>query len=78
VDITSFIAWFGPAGMKPEVVAKLRAAIAEATALPTTKALYNESAYTNESSSPAELAADVRQAYDAWGNLVKAAGITKQ
>jgi len=78
LDITSFIAWFGPAGMRPEVVSRLNAALTEAIAQPNVKTSYNESAYTAESSNPKELAADVQLAYDAWGRLVKAAGIAKQ
>ncbi len=78
IDITSFVAWFGPAGMKPEVVAKLNAAIAQAIAQPSVQTHFNDGAYVAESSTPAELAADVKGAYAAWGNLVKAAGIQKQ
>jgi tripartite-type tricarboxylate transporter receptor subunit TctC len=78
LDITSFIAWFGPAGMKPEVVAKLNAALTQAIAQPAVSANYNESAYSAESSTPEELAADVKKAYEAWGRLVKESGIPKQ
>jgi tripartite-type tricarboxylate transporter receptor subunit TctC len=78
LDITSFIAWFGPAGMKPDVVAKLNATIAEAIAQPVVQAHFNEAAYTAEGSSPADLAADVKRAYNAWGGPVKSAGIEKQ
>ena len=78
IDITSFVAWFGPAGMKPDVVAKLNAALAQAIAQPSVQSHFNDGAYTAEGSSPAELAADVKKAYDAWGGLVKAAGIQKQ
>lgn len=78
VDITSFIAWFGPAGMNPAVVARINAALVEALAQPVAQQHFNESAYTAESSSPEMLASDVRQAYDNWGRLVKAAGIQKQ
>lgn len=78
LDITSFIAWFGPAGMRPEVVTKLNAALAEAISQPAVRAHYNEAAYTAESSTPAELAAEVQRAHEAWGRLVKAAGISKQ
>ena len=78
LDITSFVAWFGPAGMKPDVVAKLNAALAQAIAQPSVQAHFNDAAYTAEGSTPAELAAEVKSAYAAWGNLVKAAGIQKQ
>lgn len=78
LDITSFLGWFGPAGMKPEVVAKLNSALAEAIAQPAVKANYGESAYSAESSSPAELAGEVKRAYEAWGRLVRSADIPKQ
>ena len=78
LDITSFVAWFGPAGMKPEVVRKLNAAIATALAQPSTVAQYNVTAYTAESSTPEELAAEVKRAYESWGRLVKTANIEKQ
>lgn len=78
LDITSFLAWFGPAGMRPDVVAKLNAALLQAIALPTVQTYFNDSAYTAEGSTPAALTADMKAAYDAWGNLVKTAGIQKQ
>jgi tripartite-type tricarboxylate transporter receptor subunit TctC len=61
--------------MKPEVVNK---ALTVAIAQPAVSANYNESAYTSESSSPSELTGDVKQAFEAWGQLVKAADIQKQ
>ena len=39
---------------------------------------YKTGAYTAESSTPEALLTAVREAYDKWGNLVKAAGIQKQ
>lgn len=78
IDLMGFVAWFGPPGMKPEVVAKLHAAISQALAQPNVQAYYREAAYTAEASTPAELAADVAKGYESWGRLVKAAGIEKQ
>ncbi|UUX97072.1 tripartite tricarboxylate transporter substrate binding protein [Aquabacterium sp. J223] len=78
IDIVSFLGWFGPAGMKPEVVQKINAALAQSIAQPSVQEFYKQGAYTAESSTPEALARDVKQAYDAWGNLVKQAGITKQ
>jgi len=78
LDITSFLGWFGPAKMPPDVVKKINAALAQAIAQTTVQEFYNQGAYTAESSSPEQLAADVKSAYDAWGRLVKAAGIQKQ
>ena len=78
LDITSFLGWFGPAKMPPETVRKLNAALKEAIAQPAVRDFYAQGAYTAESSSPEELAAAVKSAYDAWGALVRQAGIPKQ
>jgi tripartite-type tricarboxylate transporter receptor subunit TctC len=78
LDITSFLGWFGPAKMPPDVVKKINAALAQAIAQTSVQEFYNHGAYTAESSTPEQLAADVKSAYDAWGRLVKAAGIQKQ
>ncbi|MBT9594788.1 MAG: tripartite tricarboxylate transporter substrate binding protein [Vitreoscilla sp.] len=78
LDITSFLGWFGPARMNPEVVKKINAALAQAIAQQSVQDFYKLGAYTAESSSPQELATTVKAAYDAWGNLVKLAGIPKQ
>lgn len=78
IDITSFLGWFGPAKMSPDVVAKLNAALAQAIAQRSVQDFYKTGAYTAESSSPEALAAAVKEAYDKWGALVKQAGIQKQ
>lgn len=78
LDVTSFLGWFGPAKMSPDAVAKINAALAQAIAQPAVQDFYKLGAYTAESSSPQDLAAAVKSAYDAWGNLVKQAGIQKQ
>lgn len=78
LDTTSFLGWFGPAKMPPEVVVKLNAALVKAIAQPDVQAFYKTGAYTAESSTPDQLATEVRTAYDGWGRLVKAAGISKQ
>jgi tripartite-type tricarboxylate transporter receptor subunit TctC len=78
LDITSFLGWFGPAKMDPEVVKKLNAALAQAIAQPSVQDFFKQGAYTAESSSPQELGTTVKAAYEAWGNLVKQTGIQKQ
>lgn len=78
IDLLGFIAWYGPAGMKPEVVSKLNAAIRVALAQPEVKKMYGDSAYDAVTSSPAELAAETKRAFDSWGALVRTAGIDKQ
>ncbi len=78
IDIVSFLGWYGPAGMSPDVVKKLNAALATAIGQPSVKENYAVGAYVAESSTPQELAATTKQAYEAWGGLVKRAGIAKQ
>jgi tripartite-type tricarboxylate transporter receptor subunit TctC len=78
VDIVSFLGWFGPKGMAPEVVKKLNAALAQAIVQPAVQDFYKTGAYTAESSTPDGLAREVRDAYDRWGALVRSAGIQKQ
>ncbi len=78
IDIVSFLGWYGPAGMNPDVVRKLNAALVAAIGQQSVKDNYAVGAYTAESSSPQDLAMFTRQAYDAWGALVKRAGIAKQ
>ena len=78
IDITSFLGWFGPAKMAPDVVAKLNAALAQAIAQTSVQDFYKTGAYTAESSSPQALAAEVQASYDRWGALIRQAGITKQ
>ena len=78
IDIVSFLGWYGPAGMNPDVVRKLNAALTTAIGQQSVKDNYAVGAYTAESSSPQDLAMFTRQAFDAWGGLVKRAGIAKQ
>ena len=78
IDIVSFLGWYGPAGMHPDVVRKLNAALVTSIGQQSVKDNYAVGAYTAESSSPQELALNTKQAFDAWGALVKRAGIPKQ
>ena len=78
VDITSFLGWFGPRGMAPDVVAKLNAALKQAIAQPSVQDFFKTGAYTAEASTPEELAREVKDAYARWGALVKKIGLEKQ
>lgn len=78
LDVTSWLGWFGPPNMPPEIVKKLNAALTQAIAQPAVQDFYKVGAYTAESSSPQELAREVRASYDVWGDLIKRAGIQKQ
>lgn len=78
LDVTSWLGWFGPARMPPEVVKQLNAALAQAIATPSVQEFYKTGAYTAESSTPQALAAEVQASYERWGALIRQAGITKQ
>lgn len=77
LGITSFLGSFGPAKMPSDVVKKINAALAQSIAQPSVQEFYHQGAYKAESSTPEQLAAEVKTAYDAWGRLVKVAGIPK-
>ena len=78
IDIGAFFAWYAPGGVKPEAVATLHAAISRSLQQASVQALFNTEAYAAESSTPQELTAMVKAAYDAWGELVRRVGIPKQ
>lgn len=78
IDIVSFLGWFGPKGMAPDVVRKLNAALAQAIAQPSVKEFFNTGAYTAESSTPELLSREVKDSYERWGALVRKIGLPKQ
>ena len=78
VDITSFLGWFGPKGMHPEVVARLNAALRQAIAQPAVQDFFKTGAYTAEASTPEELAKEVKDSHARWGALVQKIGLQKQ
>jgi tripartite-type tricarboxylate transporter receptor subunit TctC len=78
VDITSFLGWFGPKGLSPDVVKKLNAALAQSIAQPSVQEFYKTGAYTAESSTPEQLMQEVKDSYGRWGALVKKIGLQKQ
>ncbi len=78
VDITSFLGWFGPKGMAPDVVAKLNTALRQAIAQPSVQDFFKTGAYTAEASTPQELANEVKDSYARWGALVQKIKLEKQ
>ncbi|HXD41604.1 MAG TPA: tripartite tricarboxylate transporter substrate-binding protein, partial [Ramlibacter sp.] len=74
----SWIAIVGPAGMASELVTKVNALVTEALAAPQVKEFIARGAYETSPSTPAELAAEIRSAYDRWGALIKQMGFEKQ
>lgn len=78
IDLVGWLAWYGPAGMPPDVVQKLNAALAKALADPEVRAGFEKGAYEAVSSSPEELAQMTRAAYDQWGKVIHEVGIKQQ
>lgn len=78
VDIESWIGFFGPAGMKPDIVARLNASIAKALATPSVQEEFRRGAWEPRASTPESFAAAVRTSYDLWGKLVAQVGFKKE
>lgn len=77
-DLNSWNGYFGPAGLPPEVVAKLNAAINRVVAKPEVRARLATLGFDAFSGSPAEFAGFVRDQRDLWGKLIRDAGIEQQ
>lgn len=77
-DITSWNGVFGPAGMSPEIVATLNAAIRRALDRPGVKRRFAEIGFEAFAGTPEELDAFVRAEIVRWRELVEAAGIEKE
>jgi tripartite-type tricarboxylate transporter receptor subunit TctC len=78
LDLTSWIAIVGPAGMAPDLVAKVNAVLVQTLQSPAVKEFVARGAYEASPGTPAELAADIRVAYDRWGAMIKQMGFVKQ
>jgi tripartite-type tricarboxylate transporter receptor subunit TctC len=78
LDLTSWIAIVGPAGMSPEVVSKANALFRQALVSPEVKEFIARGAYEASPSTPAELRDEMRSAYDRWGEMVRQIGFQKQ
>ena len=69
--------WFGvvgPAGMPPEIVAKLNAALVKAAATPSFHDRLTGQGYDVLSSTPEQMASSIRDEIAKWGKIVKASG----
>jgi len=78
ISLTGWLAYFGPAGLAPEVVDRLNAAIAAVHASPEVKEAFARGAYESVSSTPGELRALVKDDYGRWGAIVRALGFEPQ
>ena len=77
-DLNSWNGYFGPAGMPPEIVAKLNAAINKIAANPDTKKRLAGLGFDAFSSTPEAFAQFVGEQRDLWGKLIRDAGIEQQ
>lgn len=78
IDLTSWIAIVGPAGMDPALTNRISGLLRQALTTPSVKEFIARGAYEASPSTPAELAADIRLAYDRWGAMIRQIGFVKQ
>jgi tripartite-type tricarboxylate transporter receptor subunit TctC len=78
IDLTSWIAIVGPARMAPDLVAKVNAVFVQALSAAPVREAIAKGAYETAPSSPAELTAEIRSAYDRWGAMIRQIGFEKQ
>ena len=73
-----FLAVVGPAGMSADTTRKLNDWLKQSLQTPTVKDFIAKGAYEASPSTPAELAQEMKTAYDKWGEMVKMVGLVKQ
>jgi len=73
--IDGWIAFFGPGGLRPEVVATLHREIARIVNTPEFRKFVFESGLDFGGMPPAEFAAKVKSDYERWGRVIREAGI---
>lgn len=78
IDLTSWIAVVGPAGMPADVVARVNAIFTAALKDNGVREAIARGAYEASPSSPAELSAEIKAAYDRWGAMIRQIGFQKQ
>jgi len=76
-EIDTWLGWFGPAQMRPELVDKVNVLLRQALADPRLKERFHEGGFEAQPSSPAELAAMVKQGHERWRSLVRQVGPLK-
>jgi tripartite-type tricarboxylate transporter receptor subunit TctC len=74
MQATGVVSMFGPAGMKPELVERISAAVRDALADPEVKAKITAMGMEAKGSTPAELDAYDRSELEHWRDMVKASG----
>lgn len=74
-DINSWNGYFGPAGMDPEIVKTLNAAINKVIGDPKTKARLAELGFDAFSGTPESFAKFVQEQYELWGSWIREANL---
>lgn len=74
-DINSWNGYFGPAGMDPEIVNTLNAAINKVVNNPDTKARLAELGFDAFSGTPEEFSTFVKEQYELWGKWIREANL---
>ncbi|OZI22373.1 ABC transporter substrate-binding protein [Bordetella genomosp. 7] len=77
-DLNSWNGYFGPAGMPPEIVARLNAAINQIVSDPQVRQRLAGLGFDAFSGTPESFATFVSEQLDLWGTLIKDAGIQPQ
>ena len=78
IDLASWVAIAGPPNMPAELVTKVNAVIIAALADKQVQEAIARGAYEAAPTTPAEMRAEMRSAYDKWGVMIKQIGFQKQ
>lgn len=78
MDLTSWIAFVGPAKMPPDLVARINALLVQSLQASDVKEFYAKGAWEASPSTPQELGHEMHVAYDRWGQMIKQIGFEKQ
>jgi tripartite-type tricarboxylate transporter receptor subunit TctC len=78
MDLTSWIAVVGPAGLPRDIQMKANAMLVQALNSPDVKDFIAKGAYEASPGTPDELMKEMHVAYDKWGQMVKSIGFEKQ
>jgi tripartite-type tricarboxylate transporter receptor subunit TctC len=78
LDLTSWTCFVGPAKMAPELVTRINTVLVAALNAPDVREFFARGAWEVSPTTPAELAQEMRTAYDRWGQMIKQIGFEKQ
>ncbi len=78
IDLVSWVAIAGPPNMPADLVAKVNAVIVAALNEKQVQEAIARGAYEAAPTTPAEMSAEMRAAYDSWGVMIKQIGFQKQ